>query len=122
MAKRQDALDFLDEITAWSALDMQRMVQKMMTGAENVMGAINKATAGDIDSDRARMVKDLSTSLRSIADSIERYTGIYQWCIQAGQTGNSTTALEDLLPLLELDEQRVLHDWMRRLEAYHVRG
>jgi len=115
MAKT-DALDFMNELDAWSTVDMQRTVAKMMRGVENIMGAVIRASETDIDDKGARRIKDLSGALKSIADSVERYTGIYQWCISQGQTGAHATALEDVLPLLSIDETYQLNEWMRRLE------
>jgi hypothetical protein len=119
MERRQDALEFLAEMDAWSTVDMQRTVAKMMRGAERIMERIvESASVQECD---ARRIKDLSTALKSVADSVERYTGIYAWCMQQGQVGSHTTALEDLLPLLNNVETRELHGWMQRLEVYGQR-
>ncbi len=125
MPKKQDALEYLNELDGWSVIDMQRTVGKMMRGVERIMDRITLVATGIlvIPDDRngqadARYMKDLASALKAIADSMERYTGIYAWCQQHGTTGNSTTALEDVLPLLNTEETHMMHQWMRRLEAY----
>lgn len=119
---KQDALDFMADMdTGWSTVDMQRTVGKMMKAGENIVSAIIAESENVIECN-AKRIRELAAAMKGIAESMERYTGIYAWCTQQGQTGAHTTALEDVLPLLDTEETLMLHDWMQRLEAFNAKG
>ena len=112
-----DDLDFLDALEGWSLNEMARTVGKMIRGADNVAVALSlEAAASPVDTMR---VQQLAVAMKNVSNAIESYAGLYTWCVAQGQTGRQrASALEELLPLLDVQETRLLQTWLRRLEVH----
>jgi hypothetical protein len=109
-----DAL--LEEAQGFSLEAMAKTTGKMIRGADRI--AERLADMALLDDSDPRVIKDLSQSLRNVAQSIEVYAGVHAWCEQYGQTGKDTyNSLQELIPYLDGDELHTLQRWMARVRV-----
>jgi hypothetical protein len=110
-----DAL--LDEAQGFSLSAMVKTVGHMISGADRVALQIALKTHNEyVD---AKEISTLATALKNISQAIQGYASIYTWCEQYGQTGaDQRNSLQDLVKLLDGDELKILHGWMKRLPLY----